>query len=103
MEGGIATTPICNPHICRIMLGTAEYFGVLWGDVGCCGVLWGTMGLLWGILWLLQVTGGTVGYWGVLGVLGSNSGYWWILWGMQVLGLLRGTWGYSAGIAGTVG
>ena len=45
--------------------------------------------LLWGILWLLQVTGGTLGYWGVLGVLGSNSGYWWILWGTKgYLGVL---------------
>jgi len=39
-----------------------------------------------------------VGYWGVLGVLGSNSGYWWILWGTagtggtkEYLGVL---WGY---------
>ena len=44
----MATTPICNPHICRVLLGTVGYCGVLWSTVGCCGVLWGTMGLLWG-------------------------------------------------------
>jgi len=52
MEGGMAKTPICNPHICRVLLGTA---GVLWGAVGYCGVLW-----------LLLGTGGTVGYWGAI-------------------------------------
>ena len=69
MEGGIATTPICNPHICRVMLGTAEYFGVLWGDVGCCGVLWGTMGILWG-------TVATAGNWRYCGVLRCTGGSW---------------------------
>ena len=29
MEGGMAITPICNPHICRVLLDTAGYFGVL--------------------------------------------------------------------------
>ena len=32
------TTPICNPHICRVLLGTAGYSGVLWGDVGFIGL-----------------------------------------------------------------
>ena len=43
----MATTPICNPHICTVLLGTVGYFGVLWGAVGYCG---GTVGLLW-VLW----------------------------------------------------
>ena len=37
MEGGMPTTPICNPHICRVLLGTAGCSGVLWGDVGFIG------------------------------------------------------------------
>jgi len=65
----MATTPICNPHICRVLLGTAGYFGVLWGAVGCCGVLWGTMGLLWG-------TVATAGNWRYCGVLGGTGGSW---------------------------
>ena len=59
----MATTPICNPHICRVLLGTAGYFGVLWGAVataGYCGVLRGT-----GVLEALWGTG-------VTGVLGSK-------------------------------
>ena len=36
----MANTPICNPQICRVLLGTVGYCGVLWGTVGCCGVLW---------------------------------------------------------------
>ena len=63
----MATTPICNPHICRVLLGT----------VGCCGVLWGTMG----VLWLLQGNGGTGRvrrlYLGVIG----GTGYRVVLWG----------------------
>jgi len=43
MVGGMATTPICNPQICRVLLGTVGYCGVLWGTVRCCGVLWGTV------------------------------------------------------------
>ena len=31
-----------------------------------------------------------MGYWGVLGVLGSNSGYWWILWGTAGIGSTKG-------------
>ena len=74
-------------------MGTAGYFGVLWGAVG---ELWGTMG----VLWLLQGTGGTVGYWGVRGYLGVNRvvvdtlgycvvllvtpGYFWVLGGTGV-------------------
>ena len=97
------TTPVCNPNICRVLLGTAgyfqiksnhllghklrtfivmtiqlylyilwpgSYFGVLWGAVGYCGVLWG----YWVVLWLLQGTGGIVGYWGVWGYLGVIEG-----------------------------
>ena len=63
----MATTPICNPHICRVLLGTVGYCGVLWGIVGCCGELWGTMGVLWG-------TVATAGYWRYCGVLGGTGG-----------------------------
>ena len=34
------TTPICNPHICRVLLGTVGYCGVQWGTVGWCRVYW---------------------------------------------------------------
>ena len=44
----MATTPICNPHICRVLLGTVGYCGVLWGTVGGCVEQLGTMGVLWG-------------------------------------------------------
>ena len=72
MEGGRATTPICNPHICRVLLGTVRFFGVLRGAVG----YWDLLGYAGrrGYRGLLQGTGGTVGYCGVLGVLGINSG-----------------------------
>ena len=52
----MGTTPICNLHIFRVLLGTAGNFGVLWGTVG---VLWGTVGILWGTVWYC---GGTAGY-----------------------------------------
>ena len=68
----MATTPICNPHICR---GTVGYCEVLWSTVGCCGVL--------GFTWVCGREGvqeSTAGYWrycgvlGGMGVLGSNRG-----------------------------
>ena len=82
MEGGMVTTSICNPHICRALLGTVEFCGgtlgyyrvlwVLWGTVVYCGdtkrycvVLWGTVCYCW----LLLVT---TGYWGVLGGTGVH-------------------------------
>jgi len=73
MDGRRATTPICNPHICRVLLGTVRFFGVLWDAVR----YWDLLGYAGGRGYrgLLQGTGGTVGYWGVLRVLGSNSGY----------------------------
>ena len=88
MEGGRAITLICNPHICRVLLGAVRFFRVLWGT----GIYKG--------MWEGGGTGATAGYWGVLGVLGSNSGYWWILWGTWGT---KGYLGYSGGIAGTVG
>ena len=64
----MATTPICNPHICRVLLGTLGYFGVVWGTAGyCCMVLWGTVGycgVLWGTAGYCRVMLGTTGYWG---------------------------------------
>jgi len=71
MEGGMATMLICNPHICRVLLGTVRNFGLLYGAVG----YWDLPGYAGGrgYMGLLQGIGGTVGYWGVLG---SNSGYW---------------------------
>ena len=71
----MATTPICNPHICRVLLGTAGYFGVLWDAVGYCGVLWGS----WG-------TVATTWYWRYCGVLGE-------VW--EHLGVIKGSGGYS--------
>jgi len=62
MEGGMATTPICNPHICRVLFGTVRYFGVQWGDVGYWDLLGYTGGRGYrGVLWLLQGTGGYCG------------------------------------------
>ena len=64
-----------------------EFCGLLWYTAGYCWVLLGT-GVHLGVL------PGTVGYFGilwVLGVLGSNKGYWWVLWG--IMGN-RGTLGY---------
>jgi len=62
----MATTPICNPHICRVLLGTAGYFGVLWGAVATAGY-WRYCGVLRGT-GVLEVLWGT----GVTGVLGSK-------------------------------
>ena len=101
----MATTPICNPHICRVLLGTwgtLGYYGVLWGAVGYCVgtmgycvVMWGycrvlngTAGYCWllmgtGEYWVVlgctgevnRGTGGIAGYCGILWVLESNREY----------------------------
>ena len=69
MEEGRATTQICNPYICRVLLGTVRFFGVLWGTVG----YWDLLGYAGerGYRGLLQGTGGIVRSWG-MGVLRSN-------------------------------
>ena len=46
MEGGVSTTPICNPHICRVLFGTVRFFGVLWGAVGYWDLL-GYVGIIY--------------------------------------------------------
>ena len=76
----MATTPICNPHICRVLLGTVRFFGVLWGAVG----YWNLLGYAGGRghRGLLQ---GTMGYWGYFGVIVGTDGY------FGVLGVLWGT------------
>ena len=80
----MATTPICNPHICMVLLGTVRYFGVLCGTEIYWGIReGGGTGGYCGYCRVLEVLWGTVGYWGYLGVIG-------------------GTGGYSGGIAGTV-
>jgi len=55
----MATTPICNPHICRVLLGT---MGVLWGTVATAGY-WRFCGVL-GVKGVLEVLWGTGGYGG---------------------------------------
>ena len=97
MEGRKTTTPICSPHICRVLLGTA-------GTLGFCGVLWGTMEVLWGTVatagyW--RYCGGLVvwGYLGVNRVVVDNLGYCRVLCG--TVGVLHGTAGYSYLLLGT--
>ena len=65
MEGRMATTPICNPHICRVLLGTAGYFGVLWGAVGYC-VYCRVLEVLWSAVGYGRVLLGTAGHCWVL-------------------------------------
>ena len=85
---GMATPLICNPHIYRVLLGTAWYCGILWGfcrvlhgNADYCWVRMGT-GRYWVVLectevhWaVLGILGGIAGYLGELGVLGSSRGY----------------------------
>ena len=56
----MTTTPICNPHICRVLLGAVRFFRVLYGAVG----YWDLQGYVGGRGYrgLLQGTGGTVRY-----------------------------------------
>ena len=92
----MATTPICNPHICTVLLGTVGYFGVLWGAVGYCG---GTVGLLW-VLWgYNEVLCGTVR------ALQGTAWYCWLLlvttWYWGVLGGTGVHWGVNRGTGGS--
>ena len=80
MEGGRATTPICNP-----LMGTVRFFGVQWGT----GIYWGTREGE-GTGGYCRVLEALWGYWGYLGVIVSTGGYSGLL---QVLGVLRGNWG----------
>ena len=60
----MATTPICNPHICRVLLGTVRFFGVLWGAVGYWDLLGYEGGRGYrGLMQVLEVLWGTVGTW----------------------------------------
>ena len=64
----MTTTPICNPHICRVLLGTGRFFGVLRGAVG----YWDLLGYAEGRGYTVQgATAGWIlwGNWGTLGVL----------------------------------
>ena len=96
----MTTTPICNPHICRVLLGTVRLFGVLWGAVG----YWDLLGYAGGRGYreLLQDNGGTVGYCGVLGGTGVTG---WC-WGSKKITVrycivLLGTTRYSVVLGGT--
>lgn len=62
--------------------GVYVLFGVVYGVLGCFGVLWEVFGFFWGGLW---------GFWGVLCFLGVFYGVFGVFYG--VLGCFMGFWG----------
>ena len=60
----MTTTPICNPHICRVLLGAVGNWRYYGGTVGYCGYCR-----------VLEVLWGTGGVWEHLGVIEGSGGY----------------------------